>query len=161
MHTTRPDIAYSVSYLARFVSNPGTPHLRAVLRVLAYLSQTRDRVLRYQPDRAAPLAVFSDASWETRNSVSGGVVLYHGCVILWWSRRQHCVTLSSAEAEYLAASVAAREVIYLRDLLESMGYGVPGPTPMLLDSKSTIDLALDPVAFKKTKHILRPCILPS
>ena len=82
-------------------------------------------------------------------------MLYHGCVILWWSRRQHCVTLSSAEAEYLAASVAAREVIYLRDLLESMGYGVPGPTPMLLDSKSTIDLALDPVAFKKTKHILR------
>ena len=99
--------------------------------------------------------MFSDASWETRNSVSGGIVLLYGCSVVWWSRRQNSVALSSAEAEYMAASVAGREAIYLRDLLESLGHGVVGPTPMLLDSKSAIDLTRDPVAFKKTKHILR------
>ena len=44
---------------------------------------------------------------------------------------------------------------YIRDLLEDLGHGVTSPTPLLLDSKAAIDLAEDPVAFKKTKHILR------
>ena len=152
---TRPDISYAMSVLARFVSNPGHAHLRALLRVLAYLAGTRERVLSYAPDRAAPLTVFSDASWAVRNSVSGGIVLLYGCCVVWWSRRQHSVSLSSAEAEYMAATVAGREAIYMRDLLDSLGFPASAPTPLLLDSKSAIDLAFDPVAFKKTKHVLR------
>ena len=65
------------------------------------------------------------------------------------------MALSSAEAEYVAASIAGREGIYYRDLLEDLGMGESAPTPLYLDSKATIDLAKDPVAFKKTKHILR------
>ena len=114
-----------------------------------------DRVLRFRPDLSVPLRVYSDASWETRNSVSGGLILLYGCPVVWWSRRQHCISLSSAEAEYYAASVAGRETLYMRDLLDSLGCGTCEPTPLLLDSKSAIDLAFDPVAFKKTKHVLR------
>ena len=55
----------------------------------------------------------------------------------------------------MAATAAGREAVYMRDLLESMGHGMHGPTPLLLDNKSAIDLAFDPVAFKKTKHVLR------
>ena len=55
----------------------------------------------------------------------------------------------------MAATTAGRETVYVRDLLESLSLSVTGPTPLLLDSKSAIDLAFDPVAFKKTKHVLR------
>tara|TARA_B110000046_G_C12903549_1_gene359687 strand:- start:594 stop:926 length:333 start_codon:yes stop_codon:yes gene_type:complete len=55
----------------------------------------------------------------------------------------------------MAATVAGREAIYMRDLLDSLGFPASAPTPLLLDSKSAIDLAFDPVAFKKTKHVLR------
>ena len=54
-----------------------------------------------------------------------------------------------------AAALAAREGTYLRDLCEDANVNISGPTPLLLDSKSAIDLTYDPVAFKKTKHILR------
>jgi hypothetical protein len=78
-----------------------------------------------------------------------------GCPVAWWTRRQKSIASSTAEAEYFAAALASREAIYIRDLLEDLGYGVTRPTPLLLDSRAAIDLAEDPVAFKKTKHILR------
>ena len=53
------------------------------------------------------------------------------------------------------AALATREGVYVRDFLEDLGYGVTRATPLLLDSKSALDMAADPVAFKKTKHILR------
>ena len=62
-------------------------------------------------------------------------------------------TLSSAEAEYFGATLAAKEAIWLRELLTDLGLLVPGPTIMWCDSKSAVEMAFDPVAFKKTKHI--------
>ena len=102
-----------------------------------------------------PLEVFSDASWTTGNSVSGGVIFYMKVPIAWWTRRQKSVSSSSAQAEYFAAAAASREGVYFRDLLEDQGLPCHGPTPLRLDSKSAIALAHDPVAFKKTKHIMR------
>ena len=62
---------------------------------------------------------------------------------------------SSAQAEYFAAATASREGVYARDLLDDIDRPVTGPTPLLLDSQSAVELTYDPVAFKKTKHILR------
>jgi hypothetical protein len=101
------------------------------------------------------LEVYSDASWLAQFSVTGGLIYYRGCLVSWWSRRQRSVSHSSAEAEYFAASAASREAIYIRDLLDDLGMGMRTATPLLLDSKAAINLASDPVAFKKTKHILR------
>lgn len=151
---TRPDLTYSVSVLARFVSNPGTEHYRAMLRVLAYLYYTRRRVLELRA-RPSGLKVYSDASWMAALSISGGLIFYAGCLITWWTRKQKSVSHSSAEAEYFAASMASREALYVRDLLEDLGLMERRPTPLLLDSKGAISLTEDPVAFKKTKHILR------
>ena len=152
---TRPDLTYTVSLLARFCSNPGQPHFDAMIRTLGYLSRTRAHVLRLAPQREHEVVVYSDASWLTRSSVSGGIIFYMGCVVVWWSRLQKSVSASTAEAETYAAALASREGIYVRDFLEDIGFGVTRPTPLLLDSKAAIDLAADPVAFKKTKHILR------
>ena len=152
---TRPDLTYTTSVLARYVSNPGPAHYKAMLRVLAYLHHTRERILTFAPVQEPALTIYSDASWLARFSVSGGIVYYLNCPVTWWSRRQRSVSHSSAEAEYFAASTASREGMYIRDLLEDLGMGVKTATPLLLDSKAAINLAADPVAFKKTKHILR------
>ena len=154
---TRPDLSFTVSVLARYLSNPGPAHYTAMLRALAYLKRTKHVVLRLTPSmqNQDALEIYSDASWTTGASVSGGVALYMGCPISWWTRKQKSVSSSSAEAEYFAASLSSREGVYMRDLLEDMGLGVMGPTPLYLDSKSAIELSQDPVAFKKTKHILR------
>jgi hypothetical protein len=134
--------------------NPGAAHVDALHHLLGYLASTRRRVLRLAPD-AQEVTVYSDASWATQNSTSGGVILYKGCPVQWWSRRQKSVAASTAEAECFAAALATRECVYVRDLLDDLGFGVTAPTPLFLDSKSALDLAADPVAFKKTKHILR------
>ena len=78
-----------------------------------------------------------------------------GCPVSWFSRTQHAVSLSSAEAEYYAAMTAARDVLHYRDLALDFGHLQYGATCMHSDSKSAIDMSLDPVAFKKTKHIMR------
>lgn len=151
---TRPDISYCVSVLARFVSNPAPEHFQAMQRLLIYVRDTASMKLVYKPDDSG-FTAYSDASWATRLSTSGGLFLLNNCLVAWYSRLQKSVSHSSAEAEFIGASAAAREGIFHRDVqsdLKSLPYG---PTTMYLDSKSAIDLCFDAVAFKKTKHILR------
>ena len=151
---SRPDLAYCVSVLARFVSNPAEAHFKALQRALIYLRDTADMGLHYHPDQSG-LVVYSDANWSERLSTSGAAYFLYGCLFAWYSRLQRCVSHSTAEAEFVAASSAAREGIFHRDVSLDLGDGPSGPTPLLLDSKSAIDLTFDAVAFKKTKHILR------
>ena len=87
--------------------------------------------------------------------VSGGVIFFEGCLIVWYSRRQRTVSHSSAEAEYIAASLAAREGAHVRAVVSELGLLPSGPSQLRIDNKSAIDMAHDPVAFKKTKHIMR------
>ena len=68
---------------------------------------------------------------------------------------EHPISHSTAEAEYISASMAAREAIFIIELVKDFDAHTAAPVPMHLDSKSAIDMAFDPVAFKKTKHILR------
>ena len=72
-----------------------------------------------------------------------------------WSRTQQTVALSSAEAEYFGAMMAAREVIFVRDLLTDLCVILEAACVIFSDSKSAVNMSLDPVAFKQTKHILR------
>ena len=152
---TRPDLTYTVALLARFCSNPAERHYKALLRALLYLHGTVGRALRMIPDDACEVDVYSDASWATKNSVSGGLVRYLACPVVWWSRRQRSIAASTTEAEYFSAALASREGVFVRDLLDDLGFSVTRPTPLYIDSKSAIELASDPVAFKRTKHILR------
>ena len=152
---TRPDIAYAASQLARYLANPGPTHLRAAVRVLIYLRDAPDRSFTYAPDATSGLVCYVDSNWSTGYSTSGAFLFFYGCVIHWFSKMQRSVALSSAEAEFFGAMLAAKEVIFLRELLVDLGFPPSGPTPMRSDSKSAVDMSFDPVAFKKTKHILR------
>ena len=96
-----------------------------------------------------------DSNWSSQFSISGALVYFMGALVHWFSKTQKSVSLSTAEAEFFGAMLAAKDLMWIRDLLSDLGYQQKGPTRIRLDSKSAIDMAFDPVAFKKTKHIMR------
>lgn len=154
-NVTRPELSYAAAQLARFVSNPARIHYDAAMRVLAYLAKSPDRELVFSPDPKLPLTLYADSDWSASFSVSGWVAYFYGCPVAWASKTQTSVSLSSAESEIFGAMMAARDGVFLRDLLDELGLMQAGPTVLYLDSKSAIDLAFDPVAFRRTKHIMR------
>ena len=122
---TRPDISFAVSELSRFVSDPGVTHMQAAKRVLRYLNGTRDLKLTYSRPEEAKLNQlwgYVDSDWagcvDSRKSTTGYVLMFNGAAVSWKSKRQNVVALSSAEAEFMAASALVQEVIYIRKLLE-------------------------------------------
>ncbi len=83
------------------------------------------------------LSCFADSDWgnsESRRSTSGNMIMYNGAPITWRSKMQKTTALSTAEAEYYSASTAATEVMYIRDLLDRMGFGQRQPTPVCEDN---------------------------
>jgi len=152
---TYPELMYPAGQLARFLTNPGEAHFSAVVRVLLYLRGVAEQPLIFAPDASRGMETFVDSSWAVKFSCSGGLIFYHGCLVAWFSKMQRSVSLSSAEAEYFGAMMAAREIMFHTDLAVEFGLDIALPVVMYSDSKSAVEMAFDPVAFKKTKHILR------
>jgi transposase InsO family protein len=151
---TMPELSYAASQLSRYVSNPGPQHYSACIRVLCYLQSAAPARLFFKPNTDAPLVVYVDSNWATKFSSSGGMFFFMGCLIGWFSKVQRSVSFSSTEAELFGTILAAREAIWFRLLLEVFGYVQTAPTTIYSDNKSCIELSYDPVAFKKTKHIV-------
>ena len=119
------------------------------------IAGTKSRKLSFSPDPALPLQVYVDSNWSSSFSSSGGFLFFFGCPFAWFAKTQKSVSLSTAEAEYSGAMLAAKEAIFAREELIDLGFAPNGPTTIFSDSKSAVDMAFDPVAFKNTKHILR------
>ena len=156
---TRPDIAFAVSCLSRFMANPTAAHIQAVKRVFRYLNGTVDLDLVYQGG-LEPLKGYTDADWggdlETRRSTSGYLFNVGSGAISWSSKRQPTVALSSCEAEYMGETQATKEAIWLRRLLkELLGKGTDEPIATVIygDNQGAIMLAKNPQYHARTKHI--------
>ena len=108
-------------------------------------------------NRSLKLTAFSDADWggdkDTRRSHTGGVLFLAGGAIAWISKKQSSVAMSSAEAEYMAASLVCREVIWIRSLLAGFGFKQEGPTVIHEDNAACVQMSKNPVNHSKTKHI--------
>ena len=152
---TRHELAFSVSQLARALTNPGKKHFNAAIRVLIYLQSTIDEVLCYKPNRDMGFQVFVDSDWATSFSCSGAYFVFMGCVFHWFSKMQNSIALSSAEAEFFGAMLSVKETIFFRELLLVLGLLVKGATVIHTDSQSAVALSTDHVLFKQTKHIQR------
>ena len=162
---TRPDISYSVSELSRFVSNPGNVHLEQAKRVFRYLSKTASLHLEYSPSAVpgSPVADnqlwgYVDSDWagcpDTRRSTSGYVLMLNGAAVSWRCKRQSVFALSSAEAEFIAASSMVQEVIFLRKFLANLGFQQNGPTPIFADNETCIHWSEGSVGGSdRAKHI--------
>jgi len=100
---------------------------------------------------------FSDADWAgdtvDRRSTTGLILKVNGCTVSWASKKQQTVSLSSAEAEYMAAGAATQEIIWLRGLLRELGFAQEQATVLQVDNQSAMAMASDDVHHARTKHI--------
>ena len=152
---TRPDITYHVIALARHMQEPAESHWNAAKRILRYLKGTRDQGLTYGKG-STDLIGYCDSDWAgdvaTRRSTTGYCFLIAGAAVSWTSKLQNTVALSASEAEYMAASAAVQEAIYLRGVLKDIGEQ-SGPTVLREDNQGCIELVKNPVYHTRTKHI--------
>jgi hypothetical protein len=168
---TRPDLAYAVQQVARFMSAPAPEHWRAIVRIFKYLRGTVTRPLNLGAGGAVSTVVlapllhgYSDADWagcqETMRSQTGWVVRLGDASVSWESRLQPGIAQSSAQAEFTAAASLANEIVWWRRLMVEFG-GAPGePTVLWCDNASAVQLAEHAGNFNRTKHwALRDAVL--
>ncbi len=154
---TRPDLAYAVSIAARSMENPTEKDWCNVKRILRYIKGTLSYGLSYNSnEQSTDLMMYSDSDYAndvgTRKSTSGFVCKFAGGAITWKSKRQQCVALSTTEAEFIAASEAAREAMWLIKLFEDLTASSHIPV-IQIDNQSAIKLIKNPVFHCRTKHI--------
>lgn len=166
---TRPDLAYSVGVVSRFMEKPTSMHLNAAKRILRYVKGTMDFGLIYTKNDENNVVIgYSDSDLagnvEDRKSTGGMVFYLNKNLITWNSQKQRCVALSSCEAEFMAATAASCQAIWLRKLLSQITGIYIQPMTLFIDNKSAIDLAKNPVFHGRSKHIdirfhfIRECI---
>jgi hypothetical protein len=155
-NTTRPDISQAVSLLARYRANPTTAHYKAGLRVVSYLLGTKEMGLVYGGTGQQTLEGYVDSDFagdmDTRKSTTGFVFMLNGGAISWGSKKQQSVATSTVEAEYIAASHAIKEGVWLGSLLGELGRVVKG-VKLMMDNMGCIANLQNHVLSKYTKHI--------
>tara|TARA_B100000513_G_scaffold134466_1_gene60444 strand:- start:24 stop:4298 length:4275 start_codon:yes stop_codon:yes gene_type:complete len=154
---TRPDISYAVSACSRYLENPGSNHWNAAKRILRYMKGTKSLGIQFNNKEGLELYGYCDADWagelDSRRSTTGYVFILAGGSVSWKVKAQPTVALSSAEAEYMALSAAVQEAIYLRNLMNDLGYEVRGPTTIYQDNQACMAMAKNPTNHQRRKHI--------
>ncbi|KAI5323652.1 hypothetical protein L3X38_032724 [Prunus dulcis] len=154
---TRPDIVHAVSVVSRFMSDPSNHHFAAVKRILRYIQGTKGYGIRYTQEKKAHLVGYTDSDWagaiDDRKSTSGHVFFLGSKVISWSSKKQSTVALSTTEAEYISATSAACEAVWIRRILADLRQEQNTPTKLYCDNMSTIAMTKNPVFHSRSKHI--------
>ena len=156
---SRPDITNAVRELSKALDGITLAAMKELKRVLKYVIDTKDLALKVHPnpDKEWTLLGFSDSDYATdpatRASISGYVLYFKGVPILWRSKGQKSVTLSSAEAEYIAMSECAKEIKFVYQLLDFMGIQVKIPIVVRVDNIGAIFLGNNVSISDRTKHI--------
>ena len=155
---TRPDISYAIGSCARFSANPTKCHWTAVKRIMRYLKGTFNFGLLYNATNPTDLIGYSDADWagdvDDRKSTSGYVFQICGGAVSWRSKKQSCVALSTAEAEYMALASATQEAIWMKHLINDLHTEIlEKPVCIHEDNQSTICIAKNHQYHGRSKHI--------
>jgi hypothetical protein len=153
---SRPDIMLSVCMCARFQANPKECHLVAVKRILRYLVHTPNLGLWYPKGSKFNLLGYSDSDYASckvdRKSTSRTCQFLGRSLVSWSLKKQNCVALSIAEAEYVVASACCAQLLWMRQTLRDFGCQFT-KIPLLCDNEIAIKLANNPVSYSRTKHI--------
>jgi len=159
---SRPDIANTVRELTKVLDGASPAAFKELKRVIKYVLDTENLALTIHPkveNRKGKwsMVIYSDSDYatdpETRLSVSGFVLYLCGVPIVWRTKQQRSVTLSSSEAEYYALSEAAKEVRFIYQLLKEMGFDVELPITVRVDNIGAIFMAENMQVSQRTKHI--------
>jgi hypothetical protein len=156
LNATRPDLAYVLSLISRFMERPTKLHQQAIKRVLRYLKGTAELGIFYKRGEEKLMA-YSDSDYagdiDDRKSTSGYVFLLGSGAVAWSSKKQPVVTLSTTEAEFIAAASCACQSVWMHRILEKLGHEQNKCTVVFCDNSSTINLSKNPVLHAKSKHI--------
>ena len=154
---TRPDISFAVGVMSRYMQSPKKTHLESVRRILRYVKSTLGHGIMYKKGGDCRLVGYCDADYagdhDTRRSTTGYVFMLGSGAISWCSKRQPTVSLSTTEAEYRAAAMAAQESTWLMHLLKSLYQPTEYGISLYCDNLSAIRLAENPVFHARTKHV--------
>jgi hypothetical protein len=154
---TRPDICFAVNTLSQHMVDPRRVHWIAAKHILRYLKGTIEYGLQYIQRDQIRLMGYSDSDWVDntvdRKSTYGGCFSLGSGMISWYNKKQKSVALSSAEAEYMAASQASCEALWLQKMLVDLFGSKLDPTIIYYDNQSCIKLFENPVFHDRSKHI--------
>jgi hypothetical protein len=157
----RPDVSFALSVTSRYQSDLGEDHWTVVKGILKYLRRTKDMFLIFGCEYELVVKGYTDASFQTdkddSTSQSGFVFCLNGGAVSWKSSKQDTVADSTTQAEYIAASEAAKETVWIRKFVSELG-DVPSassPVDLYCDNSGAIALAKEPRSHKKSRHILQ------
>ncbi len=160
MLCTRPDIAQAVSVVSRYQSNPGEGHWTAVKHILKYLNRTKHYCLVYGGG-SLEVKGYVDSDFQSDpddgKSNSGFVYGLNGGAFSWRSFKQSTVADSTTEAEYIAASEAAKEAVWIKKFIQELGVvpNIESPITLYCDNTGAVAQVKEPRAHQRMKHVQR------
>ena len=157
---TRPDISFSISFLSKYLHKPTKELLNLCIRVFRYLKFTKSYKLLYKRKENFNIKSYCDASFAsdktTMKGVSGFIILFNEFSIIWRSKRQEIVCLSSTESEILSLTVLVQELIWLKNILSflsNLQLINLNEITVYQDNQSCINLFKNNNYSDRTKHI--------
>ncbi|KAK6158984.1 hypothetical protein DH2020_006298 [Rehmannia glutinosa] len=155
--TSRPDITFAVGLCARFQSNPKESHMSAVKRIFRYLKGTIQYGLFYPKNENFSLKGYSDSDYagniDDRKSTSGSCQFLGDYLVSWFSKKQNCVSLSRAEAEYISAAFCCTQLLWMKQTLADYKCSFEKEIPIMCGNTSAIAITQNPVLHSRTKPI--------
>lgn len=159
MVCTRPDMAHAISVMSRYMVDPGKSHWEGLKKILRYLKGTADYGIlfkRCEDEMEASLVGYTDSDYaanlDNRRSQSGYVFNLYGAAVSWKSQLQHMVALSTTEAEYMAATEAVKEAVWLKGMISDLNI-VQDVVVVRCDSQSALYLMKHQTFHERSKHI--------
>ena len=126
--------------------------------IMPYLKGTKDDCIHFEMHKTDNIDAYSDADHAgdkvTHRSTSVSVIMFTGGAVLWKSKLQSCIALSSMEAEYITASEIAKSIVWMDQLVKDVSMISDKKMPMLyIDNQSAIKLIGNPEFHERSKHI--------
>ena len=144
---SRPDLSNSVRELSKVMDAANKAHQKALFRAIKFVEQTQERKLVLSPvheNMHWEIKAYSDSDFagdtDTRKSVSGYIIYLNGAAIAWRSKGQKSVSLSSTEAEYMAISEVAMEILYIVGILKFLDVKISYPIKVNVDNIGAVYL---------------------
>ena len=144
---TKPDIAFAVIYMSQFYANLPQEHLSQALYIVQYLGSTKNLTLKFDGANHNGFLGYTDSDWAANlddyKSITEYVLFLANAPVLWLTRRQKTIALSSTEAEYMVMSDITRQISWVKSLLGEIGFKIP-KVLLYCDNQGAIFLATNP-----------------
>jgi hypothetical protein len=140
-----PDVMQAVGQVARFEAAPKESHGLEVKRIFRYLKGTKEFGLWYPKGKDLSLIAYTDADWagciDDQRSTNGAVFYLGECLVSWISKKQSSISLSTAEAEYIAATTCYTQDLLMKQTLKDILVEYDEPIPIYCDNTSAISIS--------------------